>query len=395
MTQEHVADAISLSRAMVAQIETGVRPANTVLLEKIASVFRCDVRDFFVATASTDAVGALFRATEAIQEEVAEETLKPQIALLRQYTALEKMLGVNPSMNSPVRYETAEMKSNWDAIQAGVKIAEDERRRLQLGIDPMSDMAGLLELQGVRVLGVDLPDTISGAFLGDDQTGLAVLFNRKHHEARHAFTLAHEYCHVLADRDKLSVVSAKQNQMDLIEVRANAFAAALLLPEDGVKAFFDRLGKAGPTRSALAVADSAEGVSDSSERRRSAEAVKIQIYDIAHLQFHYGVSWETAVYRLHNLRYIGKDERDDLLSKKAQANFLENLMRHERGRKGSGGKEIRDFSSRFFGVAMDAYRQEFISRAKLDELMEMINVSSVELKSILNETRRGRHPGGR
>jgi Zn-dependent peptidase ImmA (M78 family) len=340
-------------------------------------------------------VGALFRATEAIKEEVAEETLRPQIALLRQYTALEKMLGVNPSVNAPIRYEAMEIKSNWDAIQAGEKIAEDERRRLQLGIDPVSDVAGLLELQGVRVLGVDLPDAISGAFLGDDQMGLAVLFNRNHPEARHAFTLAHEYCHVLVDRDKLSVVSATQNRADSIEVRANAFAAALLLPGEGVKAFFERLGKAGPTRSALAVADVAEGVSDPAERRRSAEAVKIQIYDIAHLQFHYGVSWETAVYRLHNLRYIGKEDRDELLSKKTQASFLENLMKYERGKKGGGRKEMRDFSSRFFGLAMDAYGQELISRAKLDELMEMIHVTPAELKSILDETRRGRRPGGR
>ena len=53
---------------------------------------------------------------------------------------------------------------------------------------------------------------------------------------RRRFTLAHELCHLLVDRDKgarLAIVSGPWAPLD-VERRANAFAAALLMPEAAV-----------------------------------------------------------------------------------------------------------------------------------------------------------------
>ena len=47
------------------------------------------------------------------------------------------------------------------------------------------------------------------------------------------------------------------------------------------------------------------------------------------------------------------------------------------GLEGEAGKPLQlDFKHRFVGLAVDAYQRELISKAKLKELTQMVNVSS-------------------
>lgn len=387
LTQLAAAKVLDVSRAYVAQIESGARPINTLQLEKLAKLYGREVGEFFAPTAShsREATAVFFRITAELKQKIDKKTLEPSIRLLREYTNLEKLLGLDAKFKRPVKHEGAEPTNTWEAIQMGQQIAEEERQRLQLGTRPIKDMAELLEIQGVRVLGVAMDADISGVFMGDDQIGLSILLNTEHHKVRHAFTLAHEYCHVLSDRDRSTVVSSAKTGKDLIEVRANAFAAAFLLPKAGVEAFFQSLGKTGATRSFL----SSTGASEPStgEQRRSAAAGQIQLYDIVHLQHHYGVSWDAAVYRLQNLGLISKDEGDDLLGKRDEANALGRAIKLETKASSQEQKfENRDFAARFFSLGVDAYRQEIISLKKLEELMELIDIEAAVLKQILKNS---------
>ena len=124
-------------------------------------------------------------------------------------------------------------------------MAEAERRRIGLGYGPIADMADLITTQGVWASGVrGLPNEMSGIFLRHSSIGLVILVNYDHPRSRKRFSYAHEYAHALLDRKTTSaIVSSKENSQEFIERRANAFAAAFLLPAEGVRWFLELLEK--------------------------------------------------------------------------------------------------------------------------------------------------------
>jgi IrrE N-terminal-like domain len=155
------------------------------------------------------------------------------------------------------------------------------------------------------------------------------------------------------------MVSRVENREDLTEVRANAFAAAFLMPESGVRTFVRRLGKGEQSRSQLRAYDETQVVEG--QRRQEAHSQDVQIYDVAHVAHHFGVSYETALYRLLNL----KDERVQLAQQKDMATGIMRFLGPEPEAKAPGHKPFRH---QFVLLAVEAYRREEISRAKLREL---------------------------
>ena len=65
---------------------------------------------------------------------------------------------------------------------------------------------------------------------------------------RKRFSYAHEYAHAILDRNMNAIVSTNDNSHELIEKRANAFAAAFLMPQAGVHWFLGLLDKGGASR---------------------------------------------------------------------------------------------------------------------------------------------------
>ncbi|MEJ7640409.1 MAG: ImmA/IrrE family metallo-endopeptidase, partial [Singulisphaera sp.] len=120
---------------------------------------------------------------------------------------------------------------------------------------------------------------------------------------RKRFAYAHEYAHALLDRRTSAIVSRKQNSLDLIERRANAFAAAFLLPADGVQWFLELLEKGGPSRRYRVTYNPAGDEATESEERSEPGSQQITYQDIAALAHYYGVSYPVAVYRLSDLDY--------------------------------------------------------------------------------------------
>ena len=91
---------------------------------------------------------------------------------------------------------------------------------------------------------------MSGIFLRHFSIGMVILVNHRHVRSRKRFSYAHEYAHALLDRMTTSaIVSRRENAFDLIERRANAFAAAFLMPAEGVRWFLEEvLEKGAPSR---------------------------------------------------------------------------------------------------------------------------------------------------
>lgn len=384
LTQEQVGNAVELSRIAISQIEAGNRSVSSIELDRIACVVGRDIKAFFAEVfVEQDALAALFR-TESQLAEQADllHALQGSLALGREMTNLERLLGIDRAQLLVAAYELPAARSRWDAIQQGQRIAADERQRLGLGLSPIGDLVELFEYQGIRTGVVTLPDNISGLTLTDEKVGIFVVINREHPPLRRRFSLAHEYAHVLMDRDRSGTISRSENRADLLEVRANAFAAEFLMPAEGVLQFVHALGKGGASRAQMVVYDETDVVQ--AEQRAAPGSQDIQIHDMALMAHHFGVSRIAALYRLKNLRMVDEREFQHLKSQedsgtgKAIADFLA-------ADEPVDACEMRDeFRRRFLGLALEANRREEITLSKLTELAAMVGINRQEVQSILS-----------
>ena len=249
-----------------------------------------------------------------------------------------------------------------------------------LGDVGLPDLAELLDTQGVRTGVIDLPDDVSGLTLNNGKIGLFVVANRQHGLPRRRFSFAHEYAHVLADRDRFGLISRASERDNLIEVRANAFAASFLMPEEGVRQFVARLGKGMPSRTYTDVFDEAGSLNV--EGRSAPGSQTIQLYDVVQVAHHFGVSGIAALYRMRNLRLISREEFDELkqLDDAGDGRQLAERL----GLSAPDHEETRNwFRQRFLGLVLEAYRRDEISRGKLTELAAMVGLDRDETESLI------------
>jgi len=266
-------------------------------------------------------------------------------------------------------------------------VAHAERHRLQLGLAPLANVAELLETQGVHTAQLNLPEDISGLTLIEPSVGVFVVANGRHGMSRQRFSYAHECAHVLLDRERRGVISRVADRDSMLEVRANAFAANFLMPEEGVWQFITALGKGSPSRRHAEVfGDSVEALGNRGVvrvlSRAEPKSQDIQLYDVAHLAQHFGVSRLAALYRIHNLRFITEAELEHLTAQESagkgrQVAALLGLPEpdHEAGRN--------EFPHRFLSLGLEAIRQGAITRAKLQELARMVDRSPEALARVL------------
>ncbi len=384
MTQDEVASALGLSRSSVVQIEAANRSVSSLELDRLAHLFGKAIGEFLAETfREDDTLGALFRSETAV---TADPEVLPRLraclTLARELVNLERLVGVDRGPSAAARYPVLTPKSRWEAIQQGVRLAEDERRRLGLGDNPVPDLVGLFETQGVRTAIVDLPDDISGITLTEVSVGLFVVVNRGHHLLRRRFSLAHEYGHILVDRDRLALVSRGSERDDLVEVRANAFAASFLMPESGIRQFVVGLGKGKPSRVHAEVFDEAGALDVEGRTEPGTQA--LQLYDVVQVAHHFGVSRPAALYRLRNLRLLSEAEFEMLkaLDEAGKGKEMVGLL----GLPEPSHEEARNtFRRRFLGLALEAYRRDEITRAKLVELADLVGLSREDTARLVED----------
>lgn len=206
------------------------------------------------------------------------------------------------------------------AVEEGEATAEAERQRLGLGRHPPPDLVELLEDQGVRTALYSLPEGVDGLTLAPPGVGAFVVVNRNHKQTRRRFSFAHGYCHVLLDAPSAGIVSWRGNQKDLRETRANAFAVALLMPAGGVRDSVTSLGRA-PRQGHAEVFDGGEVARY--RLRPDRDASRIQLTDVVHLAWHFGVSPLAAVFRLKSLGLVTDAERKELQAADTRGDFAE------------------------------------------------------------------------
>ncbi len=384
MKQDDVAKHLGTSRSTVAQMELGNRAVSSLELDRLAYLFGRDIREFLADSfREDDTLAALFRAEPAVAENPdVIEKVRECIAIGRELTNLEELLGIGREQTTVAAYPQAVLKTRWEAIQQGARVAEEERRRLGLGLSPVPEMTELIERQGVRTGLVDLPDDVSGLSINDPKLGFFVVVNRQHPIWRRRFSFAHEYAHLLMDRDRLGTVSRAAASDDLIEVRANSFSACFLMPADAVARFVATLGKGKPSRSLVQVYDENEAVTV--EGRAAPNSQALQIYDVVQMASLFGVSVPAALYRLRNLRFITDAELSRLKEE------------DERGRSRTTARLLglaepdhtqarNEFRHRFLGLGLDAYRRDLISAGKLREIVRLVGAPAEDLEALIGD----------
>jgi len=386
LTQEHVGKKLRLSRSTIAQMELGNRDITSLELDQLGFLYGRDIRSFLAADfAPQDALTVLFRANPDLAEnEVVAEELRRCILIGRELSNLEELVGIERSNLIPALYPLGIPKNRWEAIQQGNRVAAEERRRLDLGEIPLLDVADILENQGIRIATRPLPEDVSGLMIHEPEIGAFIVANESQSTVRQRFSFAHEYLHVLLDRERSgSIISRGGNRDELPEVRANAFAAAFLMPDSGVRRFMHGLGKGQPGRGVAEAFDGEAAVR--AQRRAQPRSQEIKIYDLVRIARSFGVSTIAALYRLRNMGMVSEEMLEELKAliddgtDKEIAKFM-----------GLPDPDLPgtpyDFKGRFLGLALEAFRRDLISRSKLKELASLVNVAPGALKKLVEDS---------
>ena len=379
LSQQAVAEALGLPRTAITQMEAGNRAVSTLELAKLSELYLHPAGAFLQEGArheDEDVLVALHRVAPGLERDPATHRQVVRcVSLCREGVALERFLGRKPRSGAP-NYEARLPHSSWEAVAQGEQTAVQERRRLGIGNVPIADVSELIASQGIWASGVGLPNEMSGMFLRHPSIGFAILVNSSHPRGRKRFSYAHEYAHALLDRDRNIAISTADNSSELIERRANAFAAAFLMPSQGVYDTLRGLDKGLPSRQEQTVFDVASGGHTDAQFRSSARSQRINYKDIAMLAHHFGASYQAALYRLKSLRHITHPESLELLGQEDFGRqFLRELsMFSDVEEPEEPQYRDRELRSEIAHLAIEAYRREEISRGRILELSKTLGM---------------------
>ena len=394
LSQQAAANELGLPRTAVTQLEAGNRSVSTLELTKLSELYLRPVVDFLQEGArdeEQDVLVALYRVAPGLEQDPStHEQMAGCVRLCREGVRLERVLGVEPR-SGPPSYETRVPRSSGAAVAQGERTAIQERQRLGIGNAPIADVSELIASQGIWASGVELPNGMSGLFLRHPSIGLAILVNASHPRGRKRFSYAHEYAHALLDRNRNITVSSTDNSSELVERRANAFAAAFLMPRSGVYDTLRSLDKGLPSRQEQTVFDVASGGHTEAELRSPAGSQRITCNDIAILAHHFGVSYQAALYRLKSLRHISHPESRNLLEQEGFGReYLKAIdMFGDVGEPEQRQYWDRELRSEIAHLAIEAYRREEISRGRVLELGGALGIDGDVLLRLAEAVRGG------
>lgn len=286
LSQDDLANALGVSRAMVSYWEAGRRSPNDRQLASLSQLVRVPISVLLgheEPAPAPDVATMLLRGADQDVPDEALSGLGDFVSFLDTFATLAR----------EAKYAVRGMQQSPFASAVGYESADDARRKseevrahLRLGLGPVGDIDAVCDLLGITVyranLGSDLTRTISGAFLKHPELGFAILVNLEMTPGRRRFTVAHELAHALfhsADNRYLVSTASKPPR----ERFADAFAGEFLMPSEGARRVMEDQGF-GPR-----IEDPAE---------------------VIYLQRFFGVSYITALVRLRQAKFVTQTQFD-------------------------------------------------------------------------------------
>jgi Zn-dependent peptidase ImmA (M78 family)/DNA-binding XRE family transcriptional regulator len=241
LTQAQAASELGVSRPLLIAIEKGTRDASPGEIVRLAEIYGRPVSELQRSTPPPVSIGARFRAALASAPDSGE--LSGAVNQLEEQSDNYLDLLRRARTEAPGRYPSARNISHLDPWQAGEDLAIEERNRLGIGDGPIRPLREVLEIEvGLRVFLLPLPRYVAGLFVHVDELGGCIGVNISHPSERRHWTMAHEYAHFMATRDRAEVtpVSPRRNPPES-ERFADAFAANFLMPRSGLSRRFHEL----------------------------------------------------------------------------------------------------------------------------------------------------------
>lgn|SRR5574341_699071 len=356
-TQAQVAERLGWHRPTISEIEAGRRAVTSEELYRFAELYATSVSALLSdpAPGVEAATAVLFRG-RGVDGPDRRRAIKLFIDRCQAELELEQLLGLPARPDTRPGYRVPVPRSMGDAIRQGERLAEEERRRLGLGIEPIRSPLDLLEKQGVRIGPIEPGPgaKLDGFYLETEELGACVAVDYSNQEdwtgLRAAFTAAHEYAHWLLRDIQVEVFEFQPGTDNLVEVRANAFAAAFLLPAAGVREYLATSG--------LLTADRVTHLSPA---------------DVVRAMAFFGVSRQAFLYRLQNLALLTGLVSDELWT------FTINTTAAALGIAFGVRKHM---SLTLPSLAIHAWRKGLISTGRAAELCEL---DITEFRKLLRE----------
>jgi len=240
LSQGAFAKSLGLSSEYISLLESGKRTPSFETLLKVAGFLNKNVSYFFEDRRPVfDAL--LDRAVRDDRVE-ADDRLRRDLLRFRatcdRYLELEETTG-----------RRLDLAPQYARISPD-RLAEEERRRLGLGNEPIRDVLGLCEVNGCRIVRQTLSDEarIAGLFIFDEERKAAfALVNANEPAGLQTLIAAHLYGHYLVDRADGPIVDDPDVVIDEYvslypprEQFAQAFASRFLVPPDKLKEIVDK-----------------------------------------------------------------------------------------------------------------------------------------------------------
>ncbi len=281
LTQQDVAESLSVARTTITALEKGERRPRPGELIQMARLYGRPVSDFVGSKEPIADFAVQFRtavsnaASPGAQQEL-EQAVQEFQRLCEDYRYLEHLSGASLRQNYPPQYSTG-----WTTPEdAAEEVATSERNRLGLGDGPILSLRETLESDvGVRVFSIELPSRVAGMFSYTEELGGCIVVNARHPEERRRWSMAHEYGHFLTRRFQAEVsMLGAYRRVPAAEKFADAFARCMLMPATGLRRRFNEMSRA------------ADG--------------RITAAEVCRIAHHYFVSVEAMMLRLEELRLL-------------------------------------------------------------------------------------------
>jgi Zn-dependent peptidase ImmA (M78 family)/transcriptional regulator with XRE-family HTH domain len=351
-TQGELAARVGLTQTSVSRIETGGRAVSSLELAELAEVLGVSVLDLLRA-GQRPMLAIAARLGHFRDPGAVDRALRRAEALIRLDELLDSVLGPSPPEGSSPPRGPAPLEGavplepgavrrgevgRGPAVDQGRRLAGEVRQALRLGDGPLGPLPEVLE-ERLR-LDVDfspLPEAVDGLCVSVGERALVLVGSSKP-SSRQRFTLAHELAHYLVDDlDPLYVDERGVRARSVAEMRANAFAAHLLMPEPGVRAAI-------------------EGFTDDAER-----AVRVALT--------FGTSVSAAAYQLGNLGLLPETVRDRLTQAGSRPLLMRYALPSDWQQDESGRGRLRP-PSRLYRRATLAFRRGLIGLEPVAELLQ-------------------------
>lgn len=361
-TQKQVAEALGLHRPTISEIEAGRRDVTSAELFEFARLYVTSLSDLLAEpTPGEDQVTAVLFRRPGLETPEARRAVRTFMQRCRDERELEQLLRIAPSDDLRPSFRMSEPLNKWDAIQRGNHLAREERWRLDLGAEPLRNPLDLLGQQGVRIgpLADEDGADVDGIYFETNELGACVAVNVRRDDRtgfRASFTAAHEYAHWLLQDVKVEQFDFRTTDRDnLIEVRANAFAAAFLMPEEGIRFYLANLGLV-----------------------RDDRLTQLSLADIVRAMDYFGVSRQALLYRLQNLDLLEADRAEELRGRQLSVGDLLEIA----DRLGLQLRQQEYIATRLPVLAIEAWRRGLIAAGRAADLMEL---DLADFKGLMNE----------